>query len=140
MFDLPIRLFLKQFIFFNGYMEKHDKGKAGELMAAEFLSENGYRILQKNWRVQHLEIDIIVENDDYVVIVEVKTRNSRDFGDPYEFVSRKKQSLLVKAAQFYAEKFKIEKEIRFDVVAIIINENGAELEHIPFAFTPLIGM
>ena len=60
------------------------KGIAGEEIAVEFLLKNGYHILEKNWRHQHLEIDIIASIDNTLVIVEVKLRANDFFGNPEE--------------------------------------------------------
>ncbi len=119
---------------------KDELGLMGEQLAAEYLEKSGYRIIERNWKHHPYEIDIIAEHDGYIVIVEVKTRANRDYGDPQEFVSRKKQSFLVKAAQFYAEKKNIQKEIRFDVVAVVLNSREKKIECIPGAFIPLLGM
>ena len=61
--------------------EKQLQGFAGENMAAKLLQEKGYKILARNWRCGHLEVDIIAETDDYLVIVEVKTRRARPLGN-----------------------------------------------------------
>ena len=72
-------------------------------MAAKLLQEKGYKILARNWRCGHLEVDIIAETDDYLVIVEVKTRKSAAFGEPEVFVDRQKQRNLIRAAMCYAK-------------------------------------
>jgi putative endonuclease len=115
-------------------------GEKGEQMAVEYLEKLGYEIISRNWKYHPYEIDIIAKHNDFYVIVEVKTRASDDFGPPQDFVSRKKQSHLVKATQLYADLNQIENEFRFDVVAVIINDKKTELLHIPEAFLPLIGM
>ena len=79
------------------------QGFAGEDMAAKLLQEKGYKILARNWRCGHLEVDIIAETDDYLVIVEVKTRKSAAFGEPEVFVDRQKQRNLIRAAMCYAK-------------------------------------
>ncbi len=121
-------------------MKKDILGKAGEEAAVRHLLKNGYKILHRNWKYWPHEIDVIAEHDNQLVIVEVKTRTTDDFGNPQDFVSRKKQGILVRAAQLYAEKNNIVKEIRFDVVAVIMNEKGTHIQLIPGAFIPLLGM
>lgn len=72
-------------------MAKHNElGKEGEKRAVQYLQDDGYEILDINWTFQKAEIDIIAQKDNYLVIVEVKTRSSLDFGDPQDFVNQKK--------------------------------------------------
>jgi len=100
-------------------MAKHlETGEWGEQMAMEYLVKIGYKIVLRNWRFKNLEVDLIVVDKDTLVFVEVKTRSGTDFGEPYEFVDRKKQRLLIRAAQAYILKTGYVGEVRFDVVAI----------------------
>lgn len=116
--------------------EKQLQGIAGEEMATNLLLQKGYRILERNWRCGHLEVDIIAETDDYLVIVEVKTRKSTAFGNPEIFVDRQKQRHLIRAAMYYA-KFKcVTKEIRFDIISVIKTPELKEVNHIENAFKP----
>jgi putative endonuclease len=116
--------------------EKQLQGFAGEDMAVNLLLQKGYRILERNWRCGHLEVDIVAENDDCLVIVEVKTRKSTAFGEPEVFVDRQKQQRLIRAAMYYA-KFKcVTKEIRFDVVSVVNSPECQEINHIENAFKP----
>lgn len=121
-------------------MDKDVLGKLGEAAAAEHIRKLGYKIVARNWKRKPYEIDIIAEHEGKLVIVEVKTRRSDEFGDPQDFVSRRKQGLIVKAAQIYAEENTIKQEIRFDVVAVIINKEETRIQLIQEAFIPLIGM
>jgi len=115
-------------------------GRQGEAFACEYLQSTGYEILHRNWQYHPYEIDIIARDGDEIVVVEVKTRSGSDFGEPQDFVSRRKQGLLVKATQLYAELNGVQQEIRFDVVAVIMNQYEKKLHHIPNAFIPLLGM
>ena len=64
-------------------MAKHnDLGKMGEDLAVQYLTDKGYEILERNWRNKHKEIDIIAKDGETLVIVEVKTRQSDDHGEP----------------------------------------------------------
>ena len=64
-------------------MARHNElGIKGEEAATAFLKDKGYRILERNWRMHRHEIDIVAEDDEYIVFVEVKTRTSREWGDP----------------------------------------------------------
>ncbi|MCA0933144.1 YraN family protein [Lutimonas saemankumensis] len=116
-------------------MAAHNElGFEGERIAVEFLKNKGYQIRQQNWRFQKAEIDIIAQKDDLIVIVEVKTRSSSDFGKPQEFVSGQKIKFLMRAAHNYLLSNKIDKEIRFDIIAVIKNSNEVNIEHLTDAF------
>jgi putative endonuclease len=109
-------------------------GKAGEDRAARFLAKQGYKILERNYRVPSGEIDLIALHRGEVVFVEVKTRTSDAFGAPELAVTPRKQRQMVKAALGYIKYKKLHQvPCRFDVVAI--NEaSEKEIELIQNAF------
>ncbi|HNY43447.1 MAG: YraN family protein [Bacteroidota bacterium] len=111
-------------------------GNKGEDLAAEMLAEKGYVIISANWRDKHKEIDIIAMDDDTLVFVEVKTRSENFWGNPEEFVSRKKQKLLINAAEAYIAETGFTGNSRFDVVSVLYLKSGMEIEHIIEAFYP----
>lgn len=106
-------------------------------MAKDYLKNNGYEILQVNWRWQKAEIDLIVIDPESgeIVITEVKARSSSNFGKPEDAVDNKKQKQLIDAAQAFIEEEDIDRECRFDVISVIIGDE-IELHHIKEAFTP----
>ncbi len=112
-----------------------DTGNQGEDEAVAFLQQRGYTIKARNWRFAKAEIDIVAENDEWVVIVEVKTRSADTFGNPEEFVTRGQQRHLIRAANAYLESFPTLKDVRFDIIAILL-EPQFRIEHIPEAFYP----
>ena len=112
------------------------KGILGEEIAIAHLLKMGYVILEKNWRYQHLEIDIIASINSALVIVEVKLRANDFFGNPEEFVTKSKQKKLIKAADFYIKENNINWETLFDIIAIIENPNELKLQHFEGAFYP----
>jgi len=114
----------------------NDLGKLGEEIAQKHLRDNGYTILECNWVYGKEEIDVIARKKNELVIVEVKTRNSDFFGDPQAFVSKAKQKHLIRAAHAYVERHKLDVEVRFDVIGIILNQSGQKLEHLEEAFQP----
>ncbi|MCL2289629.1 MAG: YraN family protein [Bacteroidetes bacterium] len=116
--------------------EKQQFGRRGEELALAFYTGNKYTILEKNWQSNHLEVDIIAKNDEYIVFCEVKTRSGNAFGEPQQSVTKQKQQNIIRAANYYVLKHQIKLEVRFDIIAIIFNGEGYNLEHIPFAFTP----
>jgi len=114
----------------------NDIGKKGEQLAVEFLRKAGYRIVCYNWRYHKKEIDIIAYDSEFLVIVEVKLRSTDYFGDPSEFVTKKKQRFLIEAANAYLRTIADEPEVRFDIISIIAGNNGYQFDHITDAFNP----
>ncbi len=111
-------------------------GKKGEEIAMEFLRKKGYSLLHSNYRIGRAEIDIIAESTNATVFIEVKTRSSLEYGYPESFVSKKQERMLIDAAEEYTFKNAPAKAIRFDIIAIIVNKNGTEIEHFEDAFWP----
>jgi len=111
-------------------------GRRGEELAIAFYKDNQYTILETNWQSNHLEVDIIAKNNEYIVFSEVKTRSGNLFGNPEEAVTKQKQRNLIHAANHYVLKHKILLEVRFDIISIVFNGEQYTLEHIPFAFSP----
>lgn len=111
-----------------------DLGRLGESLAVNYLLKNHYIILERNWRFQRAEIDIIAKKEDQIIIIEVKTRTSNYFGDPQSFVSEEKIKLLLYAANQYLVSNNITLEARFDILAIIKNKSTQEISHFKEAF------
>ena len=110
-------------------------GRKGEALAAEFLKKNGYRIIALNYRTKLGEIDIIAEDKPTLCFIEVKLRSSDRFGLPQEAVSPKKQAQIAKAALlFLKENRLIDKDARFDIVAVLDKGGQAAFELIKNAF------
>ncbi len=117
----------------------NEAGEKGEKWALEHLREKGYEILDTNWRFGKAEIDIIARTGHYLCFVEVKLRANNWAGEPYQFVGRQKQQLLIRAADRYIRRFGAEKdEARFDVVSIIHNNEYTRIEHLENAFYPML--
>ena len=113
-------------------------GKAGEALSCTHLKSLGYIIVEKNWRFGRDEIDLIVENDDFIVFVEVKSRSTNYFGEPEVFVNRAKQRNLIRAANNYIRTKCCEKEARFDIVSVLMKGDKHQINHIPNAFYPTL--
>ena len=112
-------------------------GKKGDEIAAGYLIKNGYKILARNWYYDHKEIDIIARQNDEIVIVEVKTRESDYFEEPWEAVSTRKIRNLVDVADAWLNMNKMDKETRFDVISIVFSDDvNYELTHFQDAFIP----
>lgn len=116
-------------------MAKHnDLGKIGEEKAVAFLEENGFVILDKNWRFRKAEIDIIAQKENRLIAIEVKTRSSLDFGNPQDFVNPKKIKLLVEAFDNYITSKDLDVNARFDIIAIYFDGKQYHIEHLEDAF------
>lgn len=119
-------------------MAQHNElGAWGEQLAAEFLITKGYTIIDRNWRLNRLEVDIVATIGDRVAFVEVKTR-STDFVDPRLAIDRKRMMRLVNAADAYVRMYNMPHSVQFDVIIIIGAPGGVPptIEHIPDAFLP----
>ena len=119
-------------------MNHIELGRRGETIATNQLITNGYKVICRNYRVKNAEIDIVCTKDKKLIIVEVKTRNSTIFGEPYLAVTRSKQRQIIRVANKFIEEKDINLEVRFDVISIILNKNAMRLEHIEDAFYPLV--
>lgn len=116
-------------------MAKHYKlGKKGEKIALFHLKQKGYQILEKNWRKDKKEIDIIAKKNNIIVFIEVKTRSTEYYGEASEAVNTKKQKNLIDAAEEYIEQKNLDMEIRFDIISVYILGNKTKLFHIEDAF------
>ena len=99
-------------------------GDRGERAACVFLKEQGYEILEKNYKCKIGEIDVIAQRKGRLVFIEVKTRTSGQFGAPQEAVDLKKQEKIFKLAQWYFKEKKLQEiPVAFDVVAVFWKEN-----------------
>jgi len=99
--------------------EHAQMGSWGEEVAAEYLRDLGYVILERDWHSGHRDIDIIARNDEYIVFVEVKTRRNTDFGTPEQAVDWKKRRNLRHAITHYVNYRKIDAPIRFDIITVV---------------------
>ena len=117
-------------------MAEHNKlGNEGEQIATNYLVNKGYAILERNWHFGKYELDIIAEIDEYLVVVEVKSRSTDTWEHPLEAITNSKIRFMVNATEAYILKHDIDKEVRFDVISTIPKKNmDWEIEHIEDAF------
>ena len=116
-------------------MAKHNElGKKGEQLAVTLLEKKGYLIVERNYRFDKAEVDIIAQQKDVLAIVEVKTRSTVDFGNPQDLVKPKQIKNLVKAVDEYVTVNNLDVEVRFDIIAIVKNGNHFDIEHLKDAF------
>jgi putative endonuclease len=116
-------------------MNRQKCGKAGEDLAAHFLEKSGLKILERNFRFERGEIDLIAEEGEELVFIEVKARRSNVFGAPEDAVTEKKQEQIHTVAEGYLFMHEIDdRPCRFDIVAIDYQNGSAEIRHIRDAF------
>lgn len=101
-------------------------GKNGEDLAAKWLTDNGYILLQRNWRHKHWEVDIVAHKGKTLHIVEVKTRTGSSFGHPEESITDKKMQYLINAAEEYMYQNPQWQYLQFDVLSIVLKQNGED--------------
>lgn len=120
----------------GGTKGNHCLGRRGQDLARRFLEASGYEIEAENYHCRIGEIDIVARQGGQLVFVEVKTRTSKQAGDPLEAVDRHKAGRLVKAAMHYIRRNRraTASNVRFDIVAVRYTGEGPKLEHIPNAF------
>jgi len=112
-------------------------GSEGEDLACRELENAGYHIAERNYRSRFGEIDIVAIDEGTVVFVEVKTKTSRDFGDPVDEVTPQKQRQLVSMGEeYYSFRCRPDTQCRFDVVAVDLSEMPAKITHYKDAFRP----
>ena len=117
--------------------EHNEVGKKGEDFAVTYLRSKGYKILHQNWRCGKFELDIIAENDDYLVVVEVRSRSEGFLLHPVDSVGKRKIKNTIFAAEKYIFSNNVQKEVRFDIISVIATNGGVrEIVHIEDAFLP----
>ena len=106
--------------------EHNDFGKQCEDKAVAWLIENGFRILHRNWRFSHYEIDVVARKDDMLHFIEVKSRKSGKYGYPEDSVGRKKFKDLQRAADAFLNMFPGNKWIEYDILSITGEDSKEE--------------
>ena len=114
-------------------------GRQGEDMALEYLLQNGYKLLERNWHCRHKEVDLIVGHEDGIHIVEVKTRTGPTCLEPERAVNYRKQRNLKAAAGAYLRARKMQADIHFDIVSVILDRERSirRISFIKDAFFPI---
>lgn len=109
-------------------------GRAGERAAAQFLRSRGYEVVGAGFLARRGELDLVCRWGDELVVVEVKTRRSDEFGTPLEGVNARKRQALKRAAAEYRALAEWRGHVRFAVVAVTVRDGGFNLELIEDAF------
>jgi len=107
-------------------------GAYGEQVAARHLAELGLVVLDRNWRCDEGELDLVLRDGDVLVVCEVKTRTSVEHGSPHEAVTEAKLARLVRLAVRWIDAHDVRpEEIRIDLVAVLRPHRGPALvEHV----------
>lgn len=106
-------------------MSRQDLGAAGEKLACHTLKKKGYRIIDRNYRCRHGEIDIIARHKECLVFIEVRSKSVKSFGSPEESITVQKKQKMISSALDYLNSHKnLPSDWRIDFVAIEFDETG----------------
>ena len=113
-------------------------GRWGEALVAEYLRRRGFRLLAAGWQCRYGEIDLIAEDEQYILFTEVKLRKSAAFAPARAFVDRRKQARLRTTAELYLAQFPTGRQPRFDVAEVYAekpgDKSGVRIEYLEDAF------
>lgn len=120
-----------------GKQQNKVTGNRGEGLATEYLQKKGYEILERNYRSKWGEVDIIAKTksetrnskDEVVVFVEVKTKTTDRYGEPWEMVSHWKIEQVKRMGEVWCREFGWEGRVRVDVVGVYLDEEEPRIEH-----------
>ena len=116
-------------------MNKREVGSGKERIAAEYLKDHGYRILEMNYYCKAGEIDIIAANDMYIAFVEVRTRDASAWESGAQTVRQRKRSLVIRAAGTYLARYPTELQPRFDIAQVTVKDGKpVKFDYIDNAF------
>ncbi len=117
-------------------MAKHLKqGQQAESLAAQYLTNRGYQILEKNYRSGRAEVDIIGQIGALIVFIEVKSLQKTFYGNPEDRIGEHKKHMLLQAANAYQMDKNWHKEIRFDAISVNFYPQAIKIEHFEDAFS-----
>jgi putative endonuclease len=110
------------------------RGREGEAEAVRYLRKKGYRIVGQNFSCRFGEIDVIAENEGYIIFFEVKLRHDKSFAEAREFVTVPKQERVIKTASVWLAANETDLQPRFDVIEIYKRKEKTEINQIENAF------
>jgi putative endonuclease len=106
-------------------MAAHNEfGKEGEQLAAEWLEQQGFQLISRNWKFARYEVDIIACRDEVLHFIEVKSRHDDLFGKPEDWVGRKKGSHLLSAGEAFQYKYPKWEQVQYDILSILLTSDG----------------
>ena len=110
---------------------KTELGKMGENIAVQYLISKEYKIIERNFRCRQGEIDIVAIDENELVFIEVKTRTSKQYGNPSEAVDYTKMNHILRVAEYYIYIKKIKNTyMRIDVIEVMISRKGNVVRHL----------
>ena len=116
-------------------VNNREQGRIGEDLAVEFLTKKGYHILQRNFRFDRGEIDIVAQHGNELVFIEVKARRTATYGEPEDALTPAKCEQIRRVAEGYLLEHDIhDQSPRFDVVAIMFDAKVPVIRHLEDAF------
>ena len=121
--------------------EHNELGKWGEDEAALYLEDEGYVIIDRDWKIGKRDLDILALSPDgkTLAVVEVKTRSGDEYQQPEEAVDGRKMRNLAIAANAYVKEHQVDKELRFDIISVVgVGHQVEHLEHLKDAFNPML--
>lgn len=113
---------------------KQKQGFAAEDLAYRYLSQQGLRLIERNFRCRVGELDIIMKDGANVVFVEVRSRRNNRYGTPAETITLAKQRRLIRAALYFLQQRRLDAPCRFDIIAVSQESPKPALEWIKDAF------
>lgn len=111
-------------------------GKKGEDVALNFLEGRGMRLVARNWRCSHKELDLIMDDGNFLRIVEVRSLSYPNDILPFETVGPVKRRMIIAAARSFVGVSGIDKEVVFDIVSVVFNGDIFTIGYIENAFAP----
>lgn len=120
----------------NDSCSRAEVGKRGENVALEYLKSRGMRLVARNWRSGHKELDLIMDDGEFLRIVEVRSLTYPNLQPPEDSVDWNKRRKVMGAARKFASVNVVQNEIVFDIVSVVFNGENALVEYIPNAFAP----
>ena len=112
----------------------NESGKKGEKFVAEYLENQGFKVSCMNYHSRYGEVDIIFEDEKYIVFVEVKLRKKNSLIRGIEAVNKSKRIKIIKTALVYLMDYKCTKQPRFDVVELFNSQSGLTINYLKNAF------
>jgi putative endonuclease len=113
-------------------MLKQVVGKLGEDLAVDFLQAAGYKILERNLRLSHYEIDIVASKEGQIILIEVKTKSTQNpLWQAEDLISPRKYQNLLKAATLYSQRYKVSSfRLKLELITVTVDrENKANIKH-----------
>lgn len=114
--------------------EAKELGETGEQIAARYLEEQGCVILERHYRKDHKEVDIIALDHGELAVIEVKTRTNEDYFTAEQAVDHHKRQNIIRVANNYVRRYHRTEPLRFDIIAIVGSGANAEIRHTKDAF------